>query len=101
MLKTKFPTEVRLLNVNVPSGGKRTTPWRVTRASRQAYFHSIVNDGRFAGYQVQVDMRTLEPDSDIYASFVDHVVSVTPLSFDLTARVELRTVEEILTNAHG
>jgi hypothetical protein len=43
----------------------------------------------------------LEGDSDIYATFVDHVVSVTPLTVDLTARVELPTIEEILSNAHG
>jgi 5'-nucleotidase len=101
MLKGELPPEAQLLNVNVPGDAKRNTPWRVTRASRQAYFHSLVNHGRFVGYDVKVDLATLERDSDIYANFVDHVVSVTPLTVDLTARVELQMVNEILSNAHG
>jgi 5'-nucleotidase len=101
MLKIDLPPSARLLNVNVPGDAKRSTPWRVTCASRQAYFHSLVNQGRFVGYDVKVDLATLERDSDIYASFVDHVVSVTPLTVDLTAHDELRKVQEILSNAHG
>jgi 5'-nucleotidase len=100
MLKRNLPSETRLLNVNVPAGSSRNSPWRVTRASRQAYFHSLVDRGRFVGYDVNVDLTTLEPDSDIYALFVDHVVSVTPLTVDLTGRVELSVVQEILSNAH-
>jgi 5'-nucleotidase len=36
-----------------------------------------------------MDLATLEPDSDVYALAVDRVVSVTPLSIDLTSRVDL------------
>ncbi len=100
MLKGGLPREMQLLNVNVPSQATRQTTWRVTRASEQAYFKSIVNRGRFAGYDVNVDLDTLEPDSDIYALLVDHVVSVTPLTFDLTARIALPTATEVLSDAH-
>ncbi len=100
MLETNLPRELQVLNLNVPSGATRETPWRVTRASEQAYFHSIVNRGRFAGYDVRVNLETLEPDSDIYAILVDHVVSATPLTFDLTARVEPPLVEKVLSDAH-
>jgi 5'-nucleotidase len=37
-----------------------------------------------------------EPDSDIYALMVDRVVSVAPLTLDLTSRVEFREVEALL-----
>lgn len=100
VIEGKLPPEMRLLNINVPAGANRQTPWRVTRASRQAYFHSLVNRGRFVGYDVKVDLQTLEPDSDIYACFVDHVVSVTPLTVDLTSSVELGAAQEILSNSH-
>jgi 5'-nucleotidase len=40
------------------------------------------------GYKVQIDFDTLEPNSDIYAFVVDRVISVTPLSIDLTSRVD-------------
>jgi 5'/3'-nucleotidase len=100
MLHAELPRTARLLNVNVPGNATHKTPWRITCASTQAYFRSIVKDGRFAGYDVNVDVETLEPDSDIYAVFVDHVVSVTPLPSDLTARVELPAIEKVLNNAH-
>lgn len=100
VLKGGLPPELQLLNVNVPSVASVRTPWRVTRASRQAYFRALVNRGRFAGYDVRVDLDSLEPDSDIYASLVDRVVSVTPLTFDLTSHVELGRAQGILADAH-
>lgn len=97
MLRTRLPAEVQLLNVNVPSGAKRKTTWRATRASRQSYFHSLVDGGRFVGYDVKVDLPSLEPDSDIQAILVDRVVSATPLTIDLTARIDLSTVQGLLS----
>ncbi len=100
MLEASLPRKMQVLNLNVPTGATRETPWRVTRASEQAYFQSIVNRGRFAGYAVKVDFDKLEPDSDIYAVLVDHVVSATPLTFDLTAHIDPPEVEKVLSDAH-
>ncbi len=101
MLRHELPPGAQVINVNVPANATIRTPWRTTCASSQAYFHSIVNKGRFAGYDVKVDLDTLEPDSDIHAIFVDHVVSVTPLTLDLTARVDLAALQKVWMNAHG
>jgi len=90
ILAHAIPEKAPLVNINVPSDATPKTPWRVTRASRQAYFRSLVANGRFVGYDVVVDPKTLERDSDIYAVRVERVVSVTPLTFDLTARVSLK-----------
>ncbi len=100
MLRADPPKEGRLLNVNIPSSATRKTPWRATTASAQAYFRSLVQDGRFVGYDVRVDRETLEPDSDIYAVLVDRVVSVTPLTYDLTSRTELPAIWRMLNDAH-
>jgi 5'-nucleotidase len=85
-----------VVNINVPSDATDATPWRVTRASHQAYFRSMVKNGRFVGYDVVIDSGTLDPDSDIYAVRVDRVVSVTPLTYDLTARVNFKTFARTL-----
>ncbi len=100
MLRTDSPKEGRLLNVNIPGRATRKTSWRVTTASAQAYFRSLVQDGRFVGYDVRVDRETLEPDSDIYAVLVDQVVSVTPLTYDLTSRTALPAIRRMLDDAH-
>jgi broad specificity polyphosphatase/5'/3'-nucleotidase SurE len=41
-----------------------------------------------------VDLETLEQDSDVHALIVEKTVSVTPLTYDLTARVEARELEK-------
>jgi 5'-nucleotidase len=96
MLRRAVPEEVPLVNINVPRDATRDTPWRVTRASHQAYFRSTVNNGRFTGYDVSVERDSLEPDSDIHAILVDRVVSISPLTFDLTARTSMKTFEQAL-----
>lgn len=96
ILAHSLPEKVPLVNVNVPSDATPETVWRVTRASRQAYFRSLVANGRFVGYDVLVDMDSLERDSDIYAVRIDRVVSVTPLTYDLTAHVSLKTFASTL-----
>ena len=48
------------------------------------------------GYVRQVDADTLEPDSDIQAIAVDQVVSLSPLTTDLTAKVDLSQVWKTL-----
>lgn len=96
ILAHAIPENAPLVNLNVPSNALPETPWRVTRASHQAYFKSLVERGRFVGYDVVVDAEKLERDSDIYALRVDRVVSVTPLTYDLTARVNFKTFEQTL-----
>ncbi|MBI5884125.1 MAG: 5'/3'-nucleotidase SurE [Elusimicrobia bacterium] len=96
LLGRRFPDGVDVLNLNVPATAKRTTPWRVTRVSRQSYFafeiprpslESSLGDGRV---RVKIGRDSLEKDSDIYALVCDSVVSVTPLTSDLTARIGSR-----------
>lgn len=96
ILSHAIPENAPLVNINVPSNATDRTPWRVTRASHQAYFRSTVLNGRFVGYDVVVDAETLERDSDIYALRVDRVVSVSPLTYDLSAHVNLKTFAETL-----
>lgn len=91
ILANPWPAGIDILKVDIPQDATPDTPWRVTRVSRQRYFESRVVDdpeeGRpnFTGYERQVDFDTLEPDSDIHALLVDRVVSISPLTIDLTA----------------
>ncbi len=96
ILHHAIPENAPLINLNIPSGATSQTPWRVTRASRQAYFRSLVENGKFVGYDVVVNREALEPDSDIYAVLIDRVISVTPLTYDLTAHVNFKSFEQAL-----
>ncbi len=67
----------------------------MVRVSRQRYHvpqpsgRRSLSDQKGIDYVQDYDRNTLEPDSDVYALAVDRWVSVSPLSIDLTARVDL------------
>jgi 5'-nucleotidase len=104
LLNTRLPFDVDILKVDVPSDATPQTPWRVTRVSRHAHYVTVpptrAQPGK--GASVGLDYTQLthpeqtEPDSDIYALRIDRVVSVAPLSIDLTARVDFREMDRLL-----
>ena len=102
LLSRQLPADVDLLKLEVPADATPDTAWRVTRLSRQRYWRSLPTGRRYLSekrrldYDVVVDLDTLEPDSDVYAIAVSRVVSVTPLSLDLTSRVSFAELEELL-----
>ncbi len=95
----QMPFDVDVLKVDVPVSATNDTPWRVTSISRQRYHYALPSPperrGIFVepGYTSRIDHNTLEPDSDIQAICIDKVVSVSPLSFNLTSRVKLSTLK--------
>jgi 5'-nucleotidase len=106
LLTNGVPEGVDLLKLEVPSDAKPDTPWRMTRVSRQQYFVSPVTiDGRgekhLAGYVRRIDFETLEPDSDIQAVAVDRVVSLSPLTIDLTSKLDLQDLQKTLSTGHA
>jgi 5'-nucleotidase len=102
LLTRDMPFDVDLLKLDVPAGATADTAWRLTRVSRQRHFVPIVRrEGALStpsplDYVQNVDRDRLEPDSDIYAFAVDQVVSVSPISVDLTGRVDLAAMERAL-----
>jgi len=99
---SSWPRDVIALKIDVPDSVDASTPWRMTSQSLQPYYVSrrakrdSLEDPGALDYEVSIDYDHLEPDSDIYAFAVDRVVSVTPLSTDLTARVSLTDFEKHL-----
>lgn len=108
---SQLPTDVDVVKVDIPAEATVQTPWRVTRQSRQPYYETLPPAGPpppgemvRLDYRVNIRWETLEPDSDIWAFARDRVVSVTPLSHDLTSRVhlsELGLLLDALTAAAG
>jgi 5'-nucleotidase len=91
ILARGMPRGADVLNINVPKGARPNVGWRWTRVSRASYFHSTIKKTprgkKITGYDVKVDFETLEDDSDIAAVLMDGIVSVSPLTLDMTARV--------------
>jgi 5'-nucleotidase len=105
MLQTSLPSDVDVLKLDVPDDATPYTPWRLTRVSRQPYFVTIppqrssLADPLTLDYDMIPHPEHVEPDSDIYALAVDRVVSVAPLSIDLTTRADFDEISTLLRSS--
>ncbi len=99
LLAQPWPEDVAALKIDIPATATPTTPWRITRQSRYPYYvsepthRSRPEEPRVLDYEPRFDPDQLEPDSDIYAFAVERIISVTPLSVNLTARIALPAFE--------
>jgi 5'-nucleotidase len=96
------PDDVDVLKIDVPWGATPETPWNITRLSRRRVYWptrpervSLSEIGRI-GYHYDTDPSKAEPDSDVYAVMHEKVVSVTPISLDMTSRTDLFRLRQIL-----
>jgi len=102
LLDKTMPPDVDVLKVEVPSDATPQTPWEVTRLSRSRYFtpekpkRESWDTPAMVGYRLSDDFASDQPDTDIYALRVKRIVAVTPLSLDLTARVDIDLFKEQL-----
>ena len=97
-----MPPDVDVLKVDVPSNATHKTPWEVTRISRVRLFEAIPPkrdnwlEPTTVGYRFAKDWASTKPGSDIHAIRINQQVSVTPLSLDMTSRIQLQDFEKSL-----
>jgi len=107
ILEEGLPREIGILNINIPITATPETPIRKTRQSMQDYFYykkpSKRDFSKSFKFEVEakIDEASLEPDSDIKATIIDRVVSVTPLNANLTARSEWGKPEWVLQGGNS
>ena len=100
--QSSLPHDVDMLKVDVPCDATPQTPWKATRQSRLPYYVPQAqarqgwDDPKPIGYRPNPQARGDHPGTDIYAMQVERIVSVTPLSLDLTSRISLVELEELL-----
>jgi len=95
MMQADGLPDVDVLKIDIPSSATAQTPWQVTRLSRSQYYVPLspgrerLSEPVRVDFEIRFDQDLLEPDSDVYAVRVAREVSVTPLSLDMTSRVDL------------
>ncbi|GAB4429284.1 MAG: 5'/3'-nucleotidase SurE [Anaerolineales bacterium] len=102
LLTKSFPPDVDLLNINVPSDATPQTEWRLTPLSKDRYYDptpperdSWAQPGA-VGYREAAHRGKEKPGTDIAVVHKERLVSVTPLSLDLTSRDSFAEIERIL-----
>ena len=107
LLAGDLPPDIDIIKIDTPMHMSEETDWRFTRLSKKRVYWPVLPDRTTSyspqtlGYAMTLDPAEAEPDSDVYAVFVDEVVSVTPLSLDMTARVDFEALTESLAARDG
>ncbi len=98
LLQKKMPPDVDLLNLVVPFNATLDTPWQITRLAHGRYYNPYViregswdGEGHFSSRIIVAD--DLPEDSDIYTVIKKNLVSVTPVSIDMTSRVDFKDLD--------
>jgi len=102
ILEKALPADVDVLKVDVPTDATPQTPWEITRVARHAYYELLPpirqtwEESGAPRYRTPENILDVPPGTDIYALLVRKVVSVTPLSLDMTSRIDLREFDSLL-----
>lgn len=96
--------DIDILKIDLPIHVTLDTAWRLTRVSRTRVYWPSRHDsskGKASGPMgyYQGDTSKAERDSDVYALFEDKVVSVTPMSLDMTSRLDFESLK-VMMNGH-
>lgn len=101
LLEHQMPPDVDLLKIDIPFDATPSTPWRVTRQGKHRYFtpfpgtRRAFSDSKYLDSRLTIHPEDVPPDSDIHTLVFDRMVSVTPLSLDLTARANLADLDRL------
>jgi 5'-nucleotidase len=104
MLGKLLPDDVDLLKIDVPAAATPESPWQVTRQDRLAYYRPTARpradlfDGPNQFDHFPQKGKYTAEDTDAYA-MAQGIVSVTPMSLDMTSRVRLNELAQWLERA--
>ncbi|HMB23802.1 MAG TPA: 5'/3'-nucleotidase SurE [Anaerolineales bacterium] len=102
LLDKKFPEDVHVLKIDIPSDATAETPWQLTRVSRQRYYEptaperAIWTEPGLIGYREAGRLEDEPEGTDVHALRIKRWVSVSPLSLDLTSRVDLSELDTFM-----
>lgn len=103
LLDTDRPDDVDVLKLDVPLNATPDTAWKMTRLSRRRVYwptrpeRIALSDVGRMGYHFDADPADAEPDSDVYVLMHEGLVSLTPISLDMTSRTDLYRLRQIIT----
>jgi 5'-nucleotidase len=101
-LRMAWMPGVDVIKIEVPCDATEETPWQVTHLTKVRYYVPIEPNeedpdaSSHIGYTVSQEHDAFDPGSDAHALRVLRQVAVTPLSLDLTSRVDFQTLDGLL-----
>ena len=102
LLSKKMPPDVQILKVEIPALAAEDTPWQITNLSMLRFYEPITSDqtnyqiSEGIGYGLAPDWDQSPQGTDSHTVVNRKKISVTPLSLDLTSRIDLADFEDYL-----
>lgn len=103
-LAVDWPEDVHVLKVDIPDDADGRTPWQAARQSREPGWWGRVPDprpdsatGRTIGERGPRPGRSLSRGDDMHTLLKDRKVVITPLSVDMSSRVDLKDIERLFS----
>lgn len=107
VMKGSFGKDVHVLKIEVPKNAVAETPWEVSRLSMKSLYmiskaerSDLRSPGRLEWY-MEPNHSLFEEGTDVHTILVKKMVAVTPLSLDMTSRVDLGELGDGLRKAMG
>lgn len=94
LIEHDTPDDVDVLKLDVPLNATPETAWKITRLSRRRVYwptrpeRVALSDVGRMGYRFNYDPSQAEPDSDVYVLLHEGLVSLSPMSLDMTSRTD-------------
>jgi len=94
LLHHKMIHDVDVLKIDVPASATSETEWKFTKLARSGYYYkemeapgpeSKLNAGNTV---IKIDENNLTQDTDIHTFAIQKLISVTPLSIDISSRID-------------
>jgi 5'-nucleotidase len=101
ILEKKLPPDVDLLKIDVPDDATPETSWALTRLAKQRYYDPVAPDRKSwsvpgtVGYREAPEPEEEPVDSDVFVLRKKRQVAVTPISLDMTSRVDFKDLEKV------
>jgi 5'-nucleotidase len=102
LLEKSMPEDVHLLKVEIPNDATSETPWQTAKLSTQRFYTPHIDKGinknnlSSIGYDLAEDWDKSPSGTDSHTVINQKKVAVTPLSLDLTSRIDLKQFEKFL-----
>ena len=103
VLDLGLPEGVGAIKIDIPMGATTETDWRLTRQSLKRHLYrrrageSTTGEKNAPVFERVLDPRDAEAGSDIRILFVERLISVCPLTIDLTAPVSASAMASLLS----
>jgi 5'-nucleotidase len=104
LLEKKMPEDVQVLKLDVPFDATKETPWQITHLGRNRVFTPEVapresfNEPAQFNFVMHADRDRFDDGSDVIVLKKDRLVSITPLSLDMTSRIAKADIDRLLRN---